>query len=137
MEPRTILSDYTYSYYSSKGYPTDILSDLDTKSGASTLNMGVWGVWWYGWVLWCVGFGGVEGVGVWGCTGVVVCGVWGCGGVGGVRGVWGCGGVGLWDSGGCGGVVGVVGVGVVSPCFRTFQGLHSVRLWTPTICRVA
>jgi hypothetical protein len=38
MEPRTILSDYTYSYYSSKGYPTDILSDLDTKSGASTLN---------------------------------------------------------------------------------------------------
>jgi hypothetical protein len=35
-------------------------------------------------------------------------------------------------------VVGVVGVGVwgwgvVSPCVRTFQGLHSVRLWTPTI----
>jgi hypothetical protein len=25
------------------------------------------------------------------------------------------------------------GVGVVSPCVRTFQGLHSVRLWTPTI----
>jgi hypothetical protein len=24
-------------------------------------------------------------------------------------------------------------VGVVSPCVRTFQGLHSVRLWTPTI----
>jgi hypothetical protein len=23
--------------------------------------------------------------------------------------------------------------GVVSPCVRTFQGLHSVRLWTPTI----
>jgi hypothetical protein len=22
---------------------------------------------------------------------------------------------------------------VVSPCVRTFQGLHSVRLWTPTI----
>jgi hypothetical protein len=35
--------------------------------------------------------------------------------------------VGVW---GCGGV----GVGVVSPCVRTFQGLHSVRLWTPTIC---
>jgi hypothetical protein len=39
------------------------------------------------------------------------------------------------------GVVGVVGVGgvgvggwgVVSPCVRTFQGLHSVRLWTPPI----
>jgi hypothetical protein len=35
-------------------------------------------------------------------------------------------------------VVGVVGGwvgvgGVVSPCVRTFQGLHSVRLWTPTI----
>jgi hypothetical protein len=40
-------------------------------------------------------------------------------------GVWGC----------VGGVVGVVGVGVVSPCVRTFQGLHSVRLWTPTIYR--
>jgi hypothetical protein len=26
-----------------------------------------------------------------------------------------------------------VGLGVVSPCVRTFQGLHSVRLWTPTI----
>jgi hypothetical protein len=24
-------------------------------------------------------------------------------------------------------------VGVFSPCVRTFQGLHSVRLWTPTI----
>jgi hypothetical protein len=34
--------------------------------------------------------------------------------------------VGVW---GCGGV----GVGVVSPCVRTFQGLHFVRLWTPTI----
>jgi hypothetical protein len=44
-------------------------------------------------------------------------------GVGGVV-VWGCGGV--WVCG-CG------GVGVVSPCVRTFQGLHSVRLWTPTI----
>jgi hypothetical protein len=32
--------------------------------------------------------------------------------------------------GGCGGCG---GVGVVSPCVRTFQGLHSVRLWTPTI----
>jgi hypothetical protein len=33
--------------------------------------------------------------------------------------------------------VGVVCVGVsggeVSPCTRTFQGLQSVRLWTPTI----
>jgi hypothetical protein len=29
--------------------------------------------------------------------------------------------------------VGVWGWGVVSPCVRTFQGLHSVRLWTPTI----
>jgi hypothetical protein len=29
--------------------------------------------------------------------------------------------------------VGVWGCGVVSPCVRTFQGLHSVRLWTPTI----
>jgi hypothetical protein len=37
-----------------------------------------------------------------------------------------CGGVGVW---GCGGV----GVGVVSPYVRTFQGLHFVRLWTPTI----
>jgi hypothetical protein len=39
---------------------------------------------------------------------------------------------------GCGvcGVCGVCGgVGVVSPCVRTFQGLHSVRLWTPTIFR--
>jgi hypothetical protein len=52
---------------------------------------------------------GVVGVGVWGCVGVWV---WGCGAV------WVC---------GCG------GVGVVSPCVRTFQGLHSVRLWTPTI----
>jgi hypothetical protein len=32
----------------------------------------------------------------------------------------------------CGGV-GVWGLGVFSPCARTFQGLHSVRLWTPTI----
>jgi hypothetical protein len=48
----------------------------------------------------------------------------GCGGSGAVGG---CGGV------GCGGV-GVWGVwGAVSPCVRTFQGLHSVRLWTPTI----
>jgi hypothetical protein len=41
--------------------------------------------------------------------------------------------VGVWVC--VGGVVGVVGggVGVVSPCVRTFQGLHSVRLWTPTI----
>jgi hypothetical protein len=31
-------------------------------------------------------------------------------------------------------VWGVWGVwGVFSPCVRTFQGLHSVRLWTPTI----
>jgi hypothetical protein len=42
-------------------------------------------------------------------------------------GVWGCLGVWVW---GCG------GVGVVSPCVRTFQGLHSVRLWTPTINRI-
>jgi hypothetical protein len=36
--------------------------------------------------------------------------------------------------GGVCGVCGVCGgVGVVSPCVRTFQGLHSVRLWTPTI----
>jgi hypothetical protein len=41
-------------------------------------------------------------------------------------GVWGCGGVGVWWWG-------VGGWGVVSPCVRTFQGLHSVRLWTPTI----
>jgi hypothetical protein len=26
--------------------------------------------------------------------------------------------------------------GVFSPCARTFQGLHSVRLWTPTILRL-
>jgi hypothetical protein len=39
--------------------------------------------------------------------------------VGGVGGVGCVGGVGVW--------------GVVSPCVRTFQGLHSVRLWTPTI----
>jgi hypothetical protein len=38
-----------------------------------------------------------------------VCGVWG---VWVVWAVWGCG---------------------VTPCARTFQGLHSVRLWTPTI----
>jgi hypothetical protein len=37
--------------------------------------------------------------------------------------------VGVW---GCGGV----GVGVVSPCVRTFQGLHFVRLWTPTILTI-
>jgi hypothetical protein len=55
------------------------------------------------WCVWCV----------WWCVGV-----WGC--VGGVVGVVG-------GCGGCG------GVGVVSPCVRTFQGLHSVRLWTPTI----
>jgi hypothetical protein len=36
----------------------------------------------------------------------------------------GVGGMGLWWGGRC---------GVVSPCVRTFQGLHSVRLWTPTI----
>jgi hypothetical protein len=63
------------------------------------------------------------------CVGCVVWGVW-CGvcGVGwcGLGGV--CGGVGwVWCE-----EVGVVGV-VVSPCARTFQGLHSVRLWTPTI----
>jgi hypothetical protein len=39
--------------------------------------------------------------------------------------VWGVVGVGL--------LVGVGVWGVVSPCVRTFQGLHSVRLWTPTI----
>jgi hypothetical protein len=42
----------------------------------------------------------------------------------------------VWVCGGVGSVVGVVGVwggGGVSPCVRTFQGLHSVRLWTPTI----
>jgi hypothetical protein len=37
-------------------------------------------------------------------------------------------GVGRW-----GGVGGVGGGGGVTPCARTFQGLHSVRLWTPTI----
>jgi hypothetical protein len=39
--------------------------------------------------------------------------------------------------GGVGGVVGVGvwGCGVVSSCVRTFQGLHSVRLWTPTILK--
>jgi hypothetical protein len=67
-------------------------------------------------VWWC---GGCGGVGVYGCGGV---GLWGCGGVVGVGVCGGCGG------GGCGGVV-----VVVSPCVRTFQGLHSVRLWTPTI----
>jgi hypothetical protein len=56
---------------------------------------------------------------------VCVVGVWGCGGVGGVGGVVGV----VWVV--C--VVCVGGVGVVSPCVRTFQGLHSVRLWTPTI----
>jgi hypothetical protein len=43
------------------------------------------------------------------------CNLWGCGGVV----VCGC--VGVWVCGGG------------SPCVRTFQGLHSVRLWTPTI----
>jgi hypothetical protein len=61
---------------------------------------------------------------VWWCGGVVVGGVGGWGG--GVR--WG-----LWWYG-SGGVV-VWGVGV-SPCARTFQGLHSVRLWTPTILKL-
>jgi hypothetical protein len=96
----------------------------------------VWGVWWCGCVGVCGGMGGCGGVG-----GVVVWGVWWCGGVR-VWGVWWCGGVGLWGCGGvvdvgvcgvCGGVGGGGVVGVVSPCVRTFQGLHSVRLWTPTI----
>jgi hypothetical protein len=43
------------------------------------------------------------------------------------------GGVVVWWCGGCGGVV--VGGGV-SPCARTFQGKHSVRLWTPTILKI-
>jgi hypothetical protein len=43
--------------------------------------------------------------------------------------------VGVWGCGGFGGV-GVWGWGVVSPCVRTFQGLHSVRLWTPTIFKI-
>jgi hypothetical protein len=62
-------------------------------------------------------------VGVVGVVGVVHGGVGDVGDLGGVVcvGVWGCGGVGEW------------GCGVVSPCVRTFQGLHSVRLWTPTI----
>jgi hypothetical protein len=39
-----------------------------------------------------------------------------------------------WVGEGCG-VCGGVGVsgGEVFPCARTCQGLHSVRLWTPTI----
>jgi hypothetical protein len=79
-----------------------------------------------GWVC-GVGVGG-EVCGVGGCVGWV-CGV-SVGGVGGV--VCGVGDVVVW------GVWGVWDVGVwvgegVPPCARTFQGLHSVRLWTPTI----
>jgi hypothetical protein len=48
-------------------------------------------------------------------------------------GVWWCGGVGGWWEWWEWWVWGVWGVGVVSPCVRTFQGLHSERLWTPTI----
>jgi hypothetical protein len=55
--------------------------------------------------------------GVWWCGGCVVWWVWWCGWVGGM------GGVVVW--------VGVVVLGV--GCVRTFQGLHFLRLWTPTI----
>jgi hypothetical protein len=79
--------------------------------GVRVCGCGVWV--WCGGVVWGVWWGvGVGVVGVW-CRGVV----WGVGGV------WVCGG--WW--------VFVCVWGEVSPCARTFQGLHSVRLWTPTI----
>jgi hypothetical protein len=51
--------------------------------------------------------------------------------------VWKCG-VGVAGYGVCGSVVVMggwleVGSGGVGGCARTFQGLHSMRLWTPTI----
>jgi hypothetical protein len=65
-------------------------------------GVGVWVVWWVWWVVGVVGVLGVVGeVGVVGMVGVVS--VVGLVGVG----VWG------WGAG-----------GVVSPCVRTFQGLH-------------
>jgi hypothetical protein len=50
----------------------------------------------------------------------------------------GCGGVcdGVWCGGVCDGVCVVWGRGSLF-CARTFQGLHSVRLWTPTILIIA
>jgi hypothetical protein len=88
-------------------------------SGVGGLGgVGVWGCGDVGFFFWG---GGRRDVGVGGCTGVVVWGVWGVV----LSGVWWCGGF-----GGCGGVGFFC---VFSPCARTFQGLHSVRLWTPTI----
>jgi hypothetical protein len=108
-----------------------------------------WGVRWGGWVGgvggavggWGGGVGYVVGCVVWwggwwgGWCGVVCGGV--CGGVCGLVGwsvYWG--GCGVWWGVWC--VVGWVclgggGMGGRFPCARTFQGLHSVRLWTPTI----
>jgi hypothetical protein len=68
--------------------------------------------------------------GGWGVGGMCGGWVWGVGGVGCVR-VVGVVGVGPWGGACC--VWCVLWEAVSHSCARTFQGLHSVRLWTPTI----
>jgi hypothetical protein len=74
--------------------------------------------------------GGVGVIGECGCCVVCVC------GGGGVMGECRC--CVVCVCGGGGGVCGGRGwlCVVVSPCARTFQGLHSLRHWTPTILYV-